>query len=233
MPVVEVVARLGTPVVVTDALHLDGILAAAHPDCVGGHLTRTCDASEIIRPRLPIVARSAYGEEVYLCSAEEWPADARRRSGHLTKRRDGEDLDHLTLPVQTASGPGRDVMLRHPVVEAPWMRWIAVGSVQGIRKLLRRAEAVGSLRRHGYGMVLAWEVRKQDGVAPIEVLIAAGAARRHLPAAWCDAPKIVDVGAIRPPYWHPCSRGPRVRRGVPTGLHETTIALLATVGERS
>lgn len=218
MPVVEVIAHLGAPVVVTDALHLDGILSAVHPDCVGGGLTRTCAEDEIARPPIPLVARSAYGEEVYLCSAEEWPEGARRRSGHLTRRRDGDDLDRLTKPVQTASGPARDVLLRFPVVEAPWVRWIAVGGPEGIERLIRRARSVGSQRRQGYGEVLRWEVREMAEAKPMEAIVSSGAARRHLPAAWCEAPEIVDVGAVRPPYWHPSSRGPRVRRGTPTGI---------------
>lgn len=232
MPVVEVIARLGAPVVVTDALHLDGILSGVHPDTVGGHLHRGADPSEIIRPRLPVVSRSLYGEEVYLCSAEEWPAEARRRSGYLTRKRDGDDLDYLTQPIQTASGPGRDVLLRYPVVEAPWVRWVAVGSRRGILTLIRRAEAVGAIRRHGHGAVLAgagdvlgWEVRRLDMPA-LEVLVAGGLARRHLPAAWCDTPAAVDVGALRHPYWHRASYGPRVRRGTPTRLLPEVAAMI-------
>lgn len=229
MPVLRITARLGGPVVVRDALHLDGILAAVHPDCVGGALHRASDASEVIRPPLPIVVRRFEDDPVHLASAEEWPEDARRRSGHLTRRRDPDDLDHLTRPIQTASGPDRDVMLRFPVVEAATVSWVAVGDRSGVVSLLKRVPAIGSIRRHGYGVVLGWDVEVVRGADPASVLVSRGVARRHLPASWCEAPQAVTVGAWRAPYWHPSSIGARVTRGTPTGLREGTTRVLEGV----
>lgn len=230
MAILRVTARLGAPVALREALHLDGILAAAHPDTVGGHLHRASDAVEVRRPRLPVLSKRIRGEECHLASAEEWPEGASRRSGHLTSRRDGEDLDHLTRPIQTASGPERDVMLRFPVVEAPTVSWWCVGDRQGVGKLLRRVEAVGALRRHGYGTVLSWDVERVNGtMEPVEVVLHGGVARRHLPASWCDGAESIDVGATRVPYWHSSSVGPRVRRGTPTGLAPDVLEALVGV----
>lgn len=217
MALLRVVARLGSPVVLREALHLDAILAAVHPSCVGGLLHRGSDASEIVVPPLPLATLRACGVVVHMASADQWPPEVRRRSGYLSRRRDGDDLDHLTRPVQTASGPDRDVLLRFPSITAPTVSWLAVGDRRGVQELLRRVGAVGALRRHGYGAVLEWTVREEEG-DPASVLVASGVAQRHLPAEWCEEPESVVLGAWRLPYWHASVVGPRVSRGTPTGL---------------
>jgi hypothetical protein len=228
MPTLEARAYLGAPIVLTDALHLDGMLQSVHPSCVGGHLRRTDPTAAIIRPKLPIASLTAAGVTLYASSAEEYPTEARRRSGHLTRRRDAADLDYLTSSIDRGAGPARDVLLRYPVVETPWMSWLCVGREKGVRQLLRRVEAVGALRRHGYGHILRWEVTVVEA-PPVDCLVTGGRARRHLPSVWCEAPEVVDEGAVMPPYWHPSSTRPRVRRGTATGLTAQVLAACSGV----
>lgn len=227
MPLIRVRAYLSAPLALTEPLHLDGLLVACSHGVAGLHLTRTCAASDIVRPRIPVLDLHCRGQTVALCSAEILPPEARRTSDHLTRRRDGEDLDYLTAPVATRSGPGRDVMLRFPIVETPWVEWLAVGRRgKPIRSVLgRRAQSVGMLRRHGYGVVREWTADKVEGQIEAAI-VAGGLARRNLPASWCDAAEVIENVPTRAPYWHPAMINHGVRAGRRTGLHPDVIDAL-------
>lgn len=227
MPLVRVRAHLSTPLALREPLHLDGLVVACSHGVSGLHLTRTCDESEIVRPRIPIMELRCRGQTTAICSAEILPPEAKRTSDHLTRRRDGEDLDYLTSPVETRSGPGRDVMLRFPTIETPHVEWIAFGRRKPILRLLRRrVQAVGMLRGHGYGMVREWEAESSDSRDLSETLVSGGVAIRNLPASWCEAPEVVERVPTRAPYWHPAMVGDGVRSGRRTGLHSEVLARL-------
>jgi len=216
MSVLRVRAYLSAPVALSEPLHLDAIAASCAPGVRGQRLTRTCDAADIVRPRLPIASVTCAGHEVYVCSAAEVAPDAQRSREHLTRRRDGTDLDYLSAPVDTRSGPGRDVMLPVSVWLTPYVEWWAVGDRRGVRKLVeRRTTHVGALRRHGYGAVREWAFERMDGTDPIGVLVTCGRARRNLPTAWCTMPELVERVPVSPPYWHPST----VVDGVLAGRH--------------
>jgi hypothetical protein len=218
MPRLRVRAYLSAPVALTAPLHLDGLLVSCAEVVAGRHVTRTCEAGEIVRPPIPLCAVSLLGRSAYLGSAAESAPNARRMSEHLTRRRDADDLDHLTKPVDTRSGPGRDVMLRFPILLTPYVEWQAVGSRRPMLKLLRRrVQAVGMLRRHGYGVVERWEIESVEE-SPDTVLVSRGRARRNLPVEWLEAPEVVERVPLSAPYWHSATVGDGVLAGRLTGL---------------
>lgn len=219
MPVLRVRAHMQTPVALRDPLHLDAIMVARADGIAGRHITRSCPAAEIVRPKIPVCAVTFGGHTVALCSSEILPTEGVRRSEHLTRRRDGGDLDYLAAPIETRSGPGRDMMVRFPTVETPYLEWWCIGTRRGVRKLLSsRVAAVGMLLRHGYGRVHEWVVDTMPDDPVSVALVAGGVARRNLPASWCDSDEIVEQVPISPPYWHPSSVAPGLRAGRRTGL---------------
>lgn len=229
MPVLRVRAYVDVPVALTEPLHLDALMVACSDGVSGQHITRSCPAEDIIRPRIPACSLTYGGHAVVLCSAEVLPPEARRRSEHLTRRRDGEDIDYLDRPVDTRSGPGRDVMLRFPVVETPYVEWWCVGRRKAVRRLIaRRIQSIGATRRHGYGVVRRWEIETTD--EPVSsVLVAGGVARRNLPAEWCDSEEIVESVPVAAPYWHPANVVPGLRAGRRTGLTDGVLRALEGV----
>lgn len=218
MAVLRVRAYLAAPVALTDPLHLDGLAAAVARGASRGRLARTSDGSEIVRPPLPIVALTHAGHQIHVCTAAEVAPDARRSREHLTRRRDGADLDYLTERVDTRSGPGRDVMMPYAVWLTPYVEWWCVGGRQGVRSMIeRRVTHVGMVRRHGMGSVARWEFTRTDE-SPCSLLVQRGRARRNLPTAWCEAPELVERVPVSAPYWHPSVFVPGVMVGRQTDL---------------
>lgn len=229
MPVLRVRATLHTPIALAHPLHLDGLLAAAAVTPADRErLARTSDPLAIHLPPIPLMALDHAGEHIYLTSEMEAAPEVRRSAEHVTRRRDPLDLDYLTRPIETRSGPGRDVLLRFPTLETPWVEWRCVAHRRPLLLLLRRrVEQIGMLRRHGYGVVQEWEVERVE--EPVDqVLVVGGRARRHLPVAWCDAPEIVERVPVRAPYWHPSTVVDGVRAGRLTGLSESLRSRLPT-----
>lgn len=217
MSLLQITARMAGPVVLYDALHFDGLMVACHQERGAPPIGRASDPSEIARPTIPVASITHAGLTVYACSAAELSPDARRYGSHLTRRRDGADLDYLTHALNPRSGTDRDVMLRLPAAATEWVRWYAVGRRRPVKEMLRRCQSVGAVRRDGYGAVAAWEIDELDG-PPALAIVAGGMARRHLPAAWCVAPRDVQRAPVRAPYWHSSSVVPAVRVGADVEL---------------
>lgn len=218
VPVLRIRAYVTTPVALTEPLHFDGLAAAVARGASKTRLTRADDGRDIVRPPLPIASITHGGHELYVCSAAEVAPNARRSREHLTRRRDGADLDYLESKVDTRSGPGRDVMMPYPVWLTPYVEWWCVGTRQGVRTMVaKRTTHVGMLRRHGMGEVSRWEIEVVEG-DPVAVLLAGGRARRNLPREWCEAPEVVEHVPLSAPYWHPSVRAAGVRAGRLTGL---------------
>jgi hypothetical protein len=222
MSLLRVTAHMSAPIVSSEEIHLDALLIAARPG-PGPCPTRSTPVAEITYPPLPI-PRVAYGGQwVYACSTWSLPPDAQGGLEHLTKRRDPGDVHELSRPYTPGSGKGRDYMLPVPVVEAPSVSWLCVGDRQGLRRLLRYVRAVGSMRRHGYGVVDRWEVTREDEGQCGDVLVRGAFARRWLPAAWCPGSPS-EAGPVVPPYWHPGLSCERVRPGVRAALAPGVVA---------
>ncbi|HEX6939808.1 MAG TPA: hypothetical protein VF158_10390 [Longimicrobiales bacterium] len=214
MRIVRVVATLGAPAVIADEFHLDGLLAAAHPDCRAQHLTRETDLATLRDPSLPVMALTEAGVTARLCTSAQYADGTRLTTTRWVKRRDGEDLAQLARPANLALGPGKNRMGRLPLVASPTITWEAVGDRRGITRLLQRLTHVGSDRASGYGYVRAWSVTWVETETPETVLVRDGVAQRHLPVAWCEWAAGETTGALVFPYWHP---GRQVERIVPAG----------------
>lgn len=203
---------MAAPIATRDVIHLDSLLASAHPTCVGRKLTRGHLPDEIEYPPLPVARLDCAGEWVYMTSAAIWPDEARRGREHFTTRKDATDIEIRAGTWSASSGPERAYQVPVPTTETPRVSWLAIGDRRGVRLLLRRVRHVGIYRRQGYGIVQRWEVEVVDA-APERVLVSPdGLAARHLPAAWCEPGAAVSGGRWLPPYWHP-DGGAMVRAG--------------------
>jgi hypothetical protein len=169
---------------------------------------------ELQDPHLPLARLTVDRASVYLASAglavgHEAPAVV-----HQTRRRDAEDWDWLSGPVNVSAGPQKDVMLRRSARLAHTYRWYAVGQRNEIRKTLKLLWGpevqphgqLGGARRSGSGQIVRWSIEQAEHlpeacfVGPGDVL------RRHLPLHWLEQIESPRVGAVRPPYWHPGRR---------------------------
>jgi hypothetical protein len=202
--VLRLTATLAAPVVLTDELHLDGVLASAHPMCRAAPVSRDTPAAALVHPPLPVAQPCVARVRAALCTAAIFPEGARLSGEQTVRRRDAEDHEALARPLSLGVGPGKNRLMRLPTIVAPSVSWYAVGSRREILRLVRRRVLyVGSWRSAGYGQVTAWEAEYVE-VDPTVVLVdAAGVAQRHLPAEWVAWAEAVVTGPLRPPYWHP------------------------------
>lgn len=226
MPVVRARAYISSPVALREPLHMDAILVAVARGETKEPINRASHHDAIARPPIPIASLTYAGHEIYMCTAAEVAPEARRSREHLTRRRDGIDLDHLVGRVDTRSGPGRDVMMPYAVWLTPYLEWICVGSRQGIRSMIRsRVTHVGIFRRHGMGEVARWDFTVADGENPVDVLARDSRARRNLPAEWCREADVFESVPVRAPYWHPSTRALGVMAGRSAKPADEVVAL--------
>lgn len=208
--IVRVTAHMSAPIVAHDVIHLDALLCFAHPSCRGRKITRGTRGDQIHMPELPLARIRHGGQWVYACTVERYPDTARRNREHFTKRKDEGDVAARGTTWTPSAGPERNYHLPVVTIETPECHWLAIGDRNGIRKLLRYVDHVGSHRRQGYGMVSRWEVER---IVADQALVLAGAdglAARHMPRAWTNHTETSDSGRWLPPYWHP-QGGERVR----------------------
>lgn len=209
LKIIRVTARMGSQLVLTAPLHLDGLLSAVHP-ATHGHQrpTRSDETDEHIRiAPLPLGQVFYGGSWVWAASAAQMPDEATLRVSTITKRRDPGDVYYAQRQFQPASGPMRDRMVAVQTVCTPSMSFLAVSNdVPDVRRLLRRVMSVGGLRKNGYGQVLSWDVDVADISLGIdawrETIINDGRARRRLPAEILkpDTYRDQQLRAM-PPYW--------------------------------
>lgn len=205
-------------------MHLDGALQAVHPDCRGDHVTRF--DRRLNYPTLPVAKFSVRDRWVYMTSAEQWPAEARRGRSAMVKTYDGADADLRAGTISTSAGPERLYQLPVPLIESPSVSWLAVGNRRSVKEMLKKVRQVGMYRRHGYGIVDRWEIEVVDE-PPAAVLTGPDhVLRRHVPEAWCE--RVGDVvrsapGRCLPPYWH-LDLEPVVRAGTVAHLAPEVLA---------
>jgi hypothetical protein len=205
--IVRVTAVLRTEVAAREQVHLDSILMAQHPDR-DHHLDRRSPAAAIRQLPLPILRM----EGVPMCSA--WNLGAHEASlQYIAKRKDAYDIDQRARPWSPSSGPEKNYMVPLPTALAGSVCWDAIGSRRGILELLRYVRQIGSVRRHGYGIVACWTAETVD-IDPLQVILSPdGRARRFLPARWTTSAESIERGPVAPPYWHPAMVTDRVRPG--------------------
>jgi hypothetical protein len=218
MSLLCVEATLAAPVVTTDDIHFDGLLTSAHPRARSaareGLIGRDTPLASIPYIPIPLQRATARGLTLPLASAAQWPEDAKLAAEHVVKRRDGWDVEALRGPIHLGLGPGKNRMLRLPVILARTVAWWAMGERREVLRLVQRITHIGSWRAAGFGLVSSWRVETCDPatIDPRRVLVHEGVAQRHLPAEWCAGAETLGVGPIEPPYWHPGRDRPAVAR---------------------
>ena len=228
MNVLRITARMSVEIASREQVHLDAILMAQSPDCPKGRLTRFSPLSEIRNPPIPIADLDFEGHRVPLCSSWIFDGDARAGLQHIVRRKDPIDVHHRAQTWTPSSGPEKNYMIPLPTVLAPTVTWICIGDPSRMPAALSRVRQIGTVRRHGYGVVLGWDVEEADDHPPGRVLVSPdGRAMRFLPAAWCTWAESLEYGAVQPPYWHPDLRVPRVRPGVRCTLREDILERVA------
>lgn len=198
----EVTAYLRTPIVLTDELHLDGLLMSAHPLMREHPISRSTPAEALSTAPIPIASLTWGGATAALCSTAHFPDDARTTTSQATKRRDPEDVYRLTNRYNPSYGRGKDRMRQLPVVVTPSVSWLGIGDRRGVSRLCRRISHIGGWRSAGYGEVIGWDCYYVDS-PPVAVLVQGGVAMRHLPKVWCQWGSVTRSCSIVPPYWHP------------------------------
>lgn len=225
----RVTARLASAVVASQDVHLDGLLAfAVHArEGRGIDIDRRTPVREIRQYQLPL-ARIVVGSSwVWAASAWVLPRSAQPHGHHMTRRRDGVDVDEIARPFVRGYGPGRDILRRREAVLASSVYWLCVGDREEVLGLLTLCGSLGGLRGHGAGVVTSWAADEVDASGSRCIIGASGAAARHIPATWCERMDEAQRLACRPPYWHPGMQERAVRAGVPVTLIRAACAAVA------
>ena len=221
-----------------DPIHLDGVVAQAITrrhglDCQPDRRASLDNARDLDRLPMPLSWLQWGGAICALSSAAEPIGPSAPATVHQVKRRDMDDWDRLSGPVNVAAGPNRDRLERNAGHVAAGLRWYTWGHRADTSDALRLLWGshdrphgfVGSKRRSGAGEILRWSVSVGEHLAE-RCLIHDGRAVRHLPAAWVVSASRWRRGAFTSPYWHP-ERQTRVPWiGVKVDLHPEIHALL-------
>lgn len=229
MIVVDVTCHLLRPAVIDGPLHLDALLTARHPamhtrDC---SVTRKSGGRPMVAP-LPLAVARIGGAWVW-CASAACPAGPDGVAA-IVKRRDGVDYLMTQRTVYPSVGPDRDRLKRVMTVQAlPPFRAAVLGpsDVKELRRLLRRVDQVGGLRKSGYGVVREWEVAEVEAV-PETCLCIDGVTRRTLPVEMFAADAAPSVMSIIPPYWQTAEMWPAHPPGTKGELCKSIIIASAT-----
>ncbi len=234
---IRVTARLLSPIVMRDELHLDSVMAAAHPDSQLTHIGRG-DGPECLKTfPIPCTSIAWQGHSIPVCSAAQIDTGKLARDC-IVRRKDGTDLDYLDAPFNPAFGPGKSRMVPFTILATPEIWWTLDGSWQGVKNIVRRILFLGGLRAQGYGAVREWKMTVVGEKQSSRVVAIHDGARalRNLPEAWCEWAEDVRDGACSSPYWHPARR----ERIVPAGTRcvlkadvELKAQALALTGEKA
>lgn len=205
MKPIRVVARLSSPIVAGDALHLDALLqaAVARRD---GLLPLTSQAAALNAPDLEIpIERSSCGR-YYLCTTMLGNVVAREKS-FIIRRFPVAQAVAFAEPklrrINLSTGPTKNIRIPIELCHVDTPTWYAIGDPERVRELLTWITGLGRRRAVGHGAVISWTVEPHDDPWPgFPVLGPDGEALRNLPL---DTPglglHVPRFGNLRPPYW--------------------------------
>ena len=206
MDIVKITMRVQSPLILSGPLHLDGLLSAVHPAMYNRckPIRQDMDDAAIKAAPLPLYSiRSSETAEynwVWAATVAELPETAIFNQDFLTKNWSGEDVREFRMAVKTASGALRNRLITLPVILTPEIYfYCATKSIGELKRLLRRVQSIGGMRRVGYGVVSDWLVEPVE-LCWQDIIAKNGVARRNLPASFGEG-EGVSVN-IHPPYWH-------------------------------
>ena len=197
----DVLFNLQTPLVVDDAIHLDALLMAVHPQA-----SQTPEVLRRLRdgdlPDLPLpIARAAVGESwVYAASTIDLPPDARPFSSMYTKRTTVEDAKALQKNIMTIGGVFKDKLSKANGYVCPTVSFVVeTPDVSALRDLCAIVTNIGRLRGMGYGQVFSFDIHPHKGHWH-DTLCRDGMAVRNLPSCFFNEKASSQINS-RPPYW--------------------------------
>lgn len=197
----EVSFFLSTPLIVDDAIHLDALLMAVHPQArQTPEVMRLLHDGEL--PDLPLpISRAAVGEAwVYAASSIDLHPEAQPFSGMYTKRTTVDDAKNLENSIMVVGGIFKDKLAHANGYVSPTVSFVAeTQDIASLRNLCARVHNIGRLRGQGYGHVTGFDIRPHSGHWH-ETLCRDGMAVRNLPACFFHeaAPSYINT---HPPYW--------------------------------
>jgi hypothetical protein len=206
MKVIRAIADLDRPAVVQGPLHLDALLSARHPAMHNQEETVTRKSGRIVIAPLPLsVARN--GRDWVWCASAWLPSLASGQAA-IVKRRDGIDYLNTRRTIYPAVGPERDRLLRYPTQSGSIEFLATVPDGRGykeLRRICRRVDQIGGLRKAGYGLVREWRFEEVDR-DPRDCLAMDHAdggqrAARTMPAGLFAGDAEPQMISTIPPYW--------------------------------
>ena len=203
MEIVKLTAIMDAPIVQMSPLHLDALLTAVHPAMHNqAHCPVRADTTRSGLSPVPLPLLSAYcgSTWVWAATAAEYPDCAALSTSTITRRTDHHDVLYLQRKVTPSVGPMKDRMIKSVVIMTPevWF-YAATNNTKELMRIIQRVNAIGGLRKDGYGSVREWRLEK-SAICPHEILAQDGHARRRLPQALCENEAYKRL-AIYPPYW--------------------------------
>lgn len=201
MITVKITATLDRPAVCDVVIHIDAILTTRHPAMHNQTVRVTRSGGKASVAPLPLcVARQ--DEDWVWCASACDPGEPCGAIG-LTKHRDAADYRMTMRKVYPSVGPGRDRLVRKQIYRGPFV-WIAAvpdePAIKELKRLLRRVDQIGGLRKSGYGPVKEWQVETIAEPAT-DALEIGGLSRRWLPASMFSGEGEPVLNTIIPPYW--------------------------------
>lgn len=191
----QITLRTLQPIVATEPLHLDGLLAKAVviEALQGDVLPQTTDAYYI---PLPLgVERVIDGLPLWQ-STDFVPVDAKSDHTHYHQRGDCNPYDKVIKRKQPPTTEGQYMSYRVPIKRTVADRWVAtcIGDRRFVEQYLSLLQYVGKKHSQGYGRVLSWDVQ------PINEFVLRD---RPIPLSGSELQiRNLTMMGWTPPYWH-------------------------------
>ena len=199
------VARMGSPIAMSEPIHLDGILYdvrfRANPELRGTPLDCIAYRDGIPQCSASIVVAEGLAGAVFGTSVAVRGITAR-------------DLSRIGVPPKGLSriaemSPYRNRMRDYPTLSGvDRMMWQVLGDPDAVLRMLSQVPGIGAMRSRGHGRVSSWEVLDCDADAAEAGWFAGDRILRALPLSVVDVrrgdrPENGVVGTPRPntPFW--------------------------------
>lgn len=209
---VIVTAELAGPYIDNgNPVHLDALLTLAwarRHNHLSRRFHRSDPAALVEDAHLPLARVLAEDRKVWTCTSHIEHAPSTPAAVYQTRRRDPQDWDWYDKPVNVATGPTKDCLIRREARVTFALRWLAWGSAYEIRKALRLLWGhedrpngfVGAVRRSGAGEIVRWRVEEGSHTMERCYVDEDGRPARHLPAMWVLSCTRWRQGSCRAPY---------------------------------